>query len=294
MTVVSLFPVLFAVLWATGFIGARLGMPYAEPMSFLALRFFLAFAILAILALIAGARWPKGRDFVYSAIVGALLHGAYLGGVFWAIDHGMPSGLAAMIVGLQPLLTALVAGRLLGETVVARHWLGLVVGITGLGMVLLPPLDVLGSGVTVLNIAVCGFSAVGATLGTIVQKRVATEADLRTGTCAQYVGAFIPCALYVAVYESFEFDWTGELILAMAWAVLVLSIGAIMLLMYLIRHGSVARLSSLFFLVPAIAALIAWPWFGETLSLIQMAGMALCALAVALVTRAGQRVATKA
>lgn len=285
MTAGPLFPALFVVLWATGFIGARLGMPHAEPLSFLALRFALAIMLLAALAFAAKAPWPKGRAFGHSMVVGALLHGLYLGCVFWAIDRGMPAGLSAMIVGLQPLLTAILAGLLLNEKVVARHWLGLALGLAGLALVLLPKLDVTGSGVTAANIAVVALSVVGATLGTIYQKRFAADADVRTGTCAQYVGALIPALAYAFFFESFAFDWTGELIFALIWLVFVLSIAAVFLLMILIRQGSVSRLSSLFYLVPAVTALIAWPLFGETLAPIQLAGMVVCAAAVALAMR---------
>ncbi len=284
VTYAPAFPALFVVLWATGFIGARLGMPHAEPLAFLSLRFAIASGILLSLALLMGAQWPKGRHFLHSMVVGALLHGVYLGCVFWAIDHGMPAGLSAMIVGLQPLATAILAGFLLGENISLRHWIGLGVGLAGLGLVLLPKLDVIGSGVTSPNIIACAMAVLGATLGTVYQKRFVTDTDLRTGTCAQYVGAFIPCLIYALAYEGFEFDWNGELIFALAWLVLVLSIGAILLLMILIRQGSVARVASLFYLVPAVTALIAWPLFGETLLPVQIGGMVMCAAAVALAT----------
>lgn len=289
VTYAPAFPALFVVLWATGFIGARLGMPHAEPLAFLSLRFAIASGILFALAVAMGAQWPKGRHFVHSMVVGALLHGVYLGCVFWAIDHGMPAGLSAMIVGLQPLATAILAGALLGEDISSRHWIGLGVGLAGLGLVLFPRLDVTGSGVTVVNIVVCAISVLGATLGTVYQKRFVPDTDLRTGTCAQYIGAAIPCLLYALAFERFAFDWNGELIFALAWLVFVLSIGAIFLLMILIRQGSVARVASLFYLVPAVTALIAWPLFGETLLPIQIGGMVLCAAAVALATRGSEQ-----
>ena len=285
MSAANTFPALFVLLWATGFIGARLGMPHAEPLSFLTLRFAVAALLLALIALAARARWPDLRGFLHSMVVGMLLHGLYLGCVFWVIDRGMPAGLSAMIVGLQPLLTALMAGTLLGERVTRRHWIGLALGLVGLALVLLPKLDVGGSGVTAVTISIAGLSVVGASLGSVYQKRFATGTDLRTGTCAQYVGAFIPCALYALAFESFAFDWTAELVFALVWLVFVLSIAAIFLLMILIRQGSVARIASLFYLVPAVTALIAWPLFGETLLPVQLAGMALCALAVALAMR---------
>lgn len=274
------FPALFVVLWSTGFIGARLGMPYAEPISFLSLRYVLALIILGALALFAGAKWPGIRVAFHSMMVGILLHGIYLGAVFWVIDHGLPAGISAMIVGLQPLTVAVLAGWLLRERVTPRHWLGLLIGVAGLALVILPKLELGGTGISPLNILVCVGAMVGSTLGTIYQKRFATEVDLRTGTFWQYIGALVPSLLYVMLFENWSFVWTGELIFALGWLTLVLSIAAIFLLMVLIRQGSVSKVSSLFYLVPASTAIIAYFLFGETLNLLQLGGMALCAVGV--------------
>lgn len=275
-------PVVFVCLWATGFVGARMAMPHAEPASFLAIRFAIAFALLAGLAIAAGAKWPKGRDFLHALVVGMLIHGLYLGSVFWAVNRGMPGGVSAIIVGLQPLLTALLARSWLGEELNLRHWIGLAIGFVGIIMVLLPGLQLEDSGIRAVTIGACLVGVAGITVGAVYQKRYATGLDLRSGNAVQYLGAFIPMMLFSFAFESFEIHWNGETLFAMAWLVFVLSIGAVFLLMWLIREGSVARVSSLFYLVPAVAALMTWALFGETLTPIQIIGTVLCALAVSL------------
>ena len=271
---------LFVLLWSTGFIGARMGMPYAEPFSFLSLRFAIAIFLLGALALIARAPWPGWRLAGHSMVVGVLLHGLYLGAVFWAIDHGLPAGISAMIVGLQPILVAILAWPLLGERVQKWQWLGLIVGAAGLVLVLLPKFEFDGPGINFINIFVCVFAMLGQTGGTIYQKKFATSVPLRTGTLWQYVGALIPSFLYALSFETFTFEWNGDLVFAMAWLVLVLSIAAVFLLMLLIRDGSVSKVSSLFYLVPASTAIIAYFLFGETLNALQLVGMVLCAIGV--------------
>ncbi len=279
---VRLAPAVFVCLWATGFVGARMGMPHAEPASFLSLRYVIAFAILAALALTVNAPWPKGRDALHAMTVGALVHGLYLGAVFWSVRQGMPGGVSAIVVGLQPLLTAIMAGVWLKETITARHWIGLAVGLFGVLLVLGPKLDIADSGINAATIAACLLAVLGISVGTIYQKHFATTFDLRTGTALQYVGAFIPTIMFALVFESFDITWNVETIFTLAWLVIVLSLSAVFLLMWLIREGSVARVSSLFFLVPAVAALMTWILFDETLLPIQIAGMVLCAVAVAL------------
>jgi drug/metabolite transporter (DMT)-like permease len=274
------FPMLFVLLWSTGFIGARMGMPYAEPFSFLSLRFGIAILLLGALALIARAPWPGWRLAAHSMVVGVLLHGIYLGAVFWSIDHGLPAGISAMIVGLQPIMVAVLAWPLLGERVRPWQWVGLIIGAAGLLMVLVPKFEYGELGINPTNIAVCVFAMLGQTGGTIYQKKFATSVPLRTGTLWQYVGALIPSFLYALSFETFAFEWNGELIFAMAWLVLVLSIAAVFLLMLLIRDGSVSKVSSLFYLVPASTAIIAYFLFGETLNALQLIGMLACAIGV--------------
>lgn len=279
-------PALFVLLWSTGFIGARLGMPYAEPFAFLALRFALVAGLVAVLAAIMKAKWPSRQDALHAAIVGCLVHGGYLGGVFWAIDHGMPAGVSALIVGLQPLLTALLAGAILGEEVRARHWLGLAIGIGGVAMVLAPKLNLTGSGIGPATIAANVLATLSITIGSIYQKRYATGISLTTGAVWQYVGATVTMLVAALGFrETFTFNWTGELIFALVWLVFILSLGAISLYMLMIRHGQVSRIAAVFYLVPGVTAIIAWLMFGETLTLVQIAGMVVCAFAVALAGR---------
>lgn len=286
-------PALFVVLWATGFIGARAGMPHAEPGTFLAMRFALALVLLAGIAFVLRAPWPRGRAAWGALVVGALVHGIYLGGVFWAVRHGMPAGVAAVIVGLQPVVTTALAGGWVGarlgldERVGARHWVGLALGVVGVVLVLWPKLDlqpdlgldVSGSGITPSTIGACALACLAVSLGTVLQKRVGATVDLRSGTALQYGGALVPVGL-LALTETNAVSWTGELVFALLWLTLVLSLGAVFLLMWLIREGSVARVSALFFLVPTVAALMAWALYGEALGPIQIAGMALTAIAV--------------
>ena len=280
-------PALFVVLWATGFIGARYAMPWSEPFSFLAVRFAIAFLLLAVLLVFIRARPTRRRDRLHAAFAGMLMHGVYLGGVFWAIRHGMPAGLSALIVALQPLITAVVAGLFLGERILPRHWLGLAIGFAGVVIVLLPKLGAVAGGVTAATLTASVISVVGMSAGTIWQKRFVTGVDLVPVTLYQYLGATLLMAAGSFTLETRSFVPTGELALALAWSVLVLSLGAIFLLMYLIRHGEMSKVASLFYLVPAATAVIAWALFGEDLSLVQIAGMALATFGVGLATARG-------
>lgn len=280
-------PAIFVVLWATGFIGARLSAADAEPLSFLTFRFLIAAALLAAAAVAAGATWPDRRGAVHAIVAGALIHGGYLGCIFWSIARGLPAGVSALIVGLQPLMTALVAGPLLGDRMSARHWLGLGLGIVGIGLVVWPQLTFSAYGITPANVAASVLATVSITLGSIYQKRHAASFDLRSGNALQFAGAAAVVGIAAATTESFAIRWTGEVLFAMAWLVLVLSIGAISLLYVMIRHGEVSRIAALFYLVPAVTAALAWALFGESLTPVQIVGMAVCAGAVMLATRAG-------
>jgi drug/metabolite transporter (DMT)-like permease len=276
----------FVVIWATGFIVARLSAPHVEPLTFLTLRFLAAGILLVILALLFKARWPSRSATLHAAIAGTLLHGGYLGACYWAVAHGLPAGIAALIAGLQPVLTAILAGRLLGERITVRHWLGLAVALFGVALVLAPKLSLnVVDGITPATVLAMTFGALSMTLGSIYQKRHVTNIDLLTGTVWQYAGAFVIVALGAALTENFRFDATPDAWIALGWSVIVLSIGAILLLMALIRHGDVAKVSALIFLVPAVAAVMAWLLFAETLTPVQIAGMLVCALGVLLVTR---------
>ncbi|WP_274627677.1 DMT family transporter [Arvimicrobium flavum] len=282
--ITRLIPPAFVLLWATGFIGARYAMPWSEPFTFLAARFLIAAAILLMLAQVLASPRPSRREALHSVIAGVLMHGGYLGGVFWAIKHGMPAGISALIVGLQPLLTAVMAGTLLGEKILPRHWLGLAVGFAGVVIVLSPKLGVAASGISLATLAAAVWAVVAMSAGTIWQKRHATSASMYWGTFYQYVGGAVPMLLGSALFETRHVVWNGELLFAMAWLVLVLSIGAIFLLMIMIRDGEMAKVASLFYLVPAVTAVMAYVLFGEDLSLVQIAGMAIATLGVGLAT----------
>ncbi|PLX35755.1 MAG: EamA family transporter [Hyphomicrobiales bacterium] len=275
-------PGLFVLLWATGFIGAKYGLPFAPPLTFLGLRFAIVAAILALVALATGAPWPKTRrSALHSAVAGMLIHGVYLGGVFWAISLGMPAGISALIVGTQPLLSAVLSGPLLGERIRARHWTGLGVGFAGLLLVLGPMLGTSSlSALTPVNVALCIGALLGITFGTIYQKAFSTAADLRTGGVVQYAAALVlivPAALW---FETNQINWTPEFIGALGWLVIVLSLGAISLLMFIIRHGEVSKVATLFYLVPPVTALMAWGLFGESLGPVQLGGMGLIAFSI--------------
>lgn len=276
----------FVVIWATGFIVARLSAPHVEPLTFLTVRFSIAGVMLVLLALAFKARWPSRSAALHAFIAGTLLHGGYLGACYWAVAHGLPAGIAALIAGMQPIFTAILAGRFLGERITLRHWLGLSVALAGVVLVLAPKLDVsVVDGITPATVLAMTFGALSMTLGSIYQKRFVTHVDLLTGTAWQYAGAFLVVLAGALLTESFRFDATADAWIALGWSVIVLSIGAILLLMALIKHGSVSKVSALIFLVPGVAAVMAWGLFGETLTLIQILGMVVCALGVLLVTR---------
>ncbi|MGX5845905.1 DMT family transporter [Mesorhizobium sp. PL10] len=277
-------PASFVVLWATGFIGARYAMPWAEPFTFLAVRFVIAALLLAGLMLVLGSKRATRAEALHATVAGILMHGVYLGAVFWAIHRGMPAGLSALIVGLQPLITAVLAGKFLGEAILPRHWAGLAVGLVGVVIVLWPKLGALGGGVTPETLTASLVSVLGMSAGTIWQKRYASGGDLVAATMWQYIGGGALMILASLAFETHTVIINGELIFAMAWLVLVLSIGAIFLLMVMIRDGEMSKVASLFYLVPAVTAVIAWALFGEQLSLVQIVGMAIATFGVGLAT----------
>ena len=279
-------PVLFVLMWATGFVVARLSAPHADPLTFLAIRFPIAGLCFAAIALAMSAPWPGARQAFHAGVAGVFLHGAYLGPVYWAVAHGMPAGVSALIVGLQPLMTAILAAAMVKETISLRHWLGLAVGILGVALVVSPKLQGgLTGGITVLTTLVNVAGALSISFGTVYQKRYATMLNLASGGAWQYVGATLAVAIVALLTEELRFDATPQAWFALGWSVIVLSLGAITLLMLLIRLGDVGRVASLIFLVPGVSALMAYWLFGETLNWIQITGMAVCAGAVLIVTR---------
>ena len=280
----KLIPVLFVLLWSTGFIGARYAMPWAEPFTFLAVRFALAFLSLAAIAVALGTAGMSRRDIAVSLAAGVLMHGIYLGGVFWAVREGLTAGMSALLAGLQPLITAVLAGPVLGEAILPRHWAGLAAGFVGVVVVIGPKLGAGFEAVTWPMLAAALLAVAAISAGTILQKKFGNARNLVMGTAWQYVGAAVLMATGSLALETHTVVWTGELVFAMAWLVLVLSIGAIFLLMLMIRDGEMAKVSSLFYLVPAVTAVMAWFLFGESLSWVQVAGMALATFGVGLAT----------
>ena len=278
----GVFPGLFVVLWSTGFIGAKLGLPYAEPATFLSLRFAFVLAVLLPICWLSGARWPAPRDSLQMAVAGVLLQAGYLGGVFAALHLGMPAGVSALVTGLQPVFTAALGALLLGERTGARQWLGLALGLAGVVLVVGDRIAVAHLRLSAILLSLLALACI--TLGTVWQKRHGAAVDLRTGAAIQFIAAALVMAPF-ALLETREVRWTGEFAFALAWLVLVLSLGAIFLLLYLIRQGAATRVASLFYLVPPTTALMAWPLFGETYTPAAAAGMGLGMLAVWLVTR---------
>ncbi|MAK34544.1 MAG: EamA family transporter [Acidiferrobacter sp.] len=275
-------PALFVVLWSTGFIGAKMGLPYAEPATFLAIRFFAVAAILAVVAGLTGAAWPDNHtDKAHIAAVGLLVHGIYLGGIFGGISLGVTAGDSALIVGMQPILTAVLVGPILGEAVRARQWIGFVIGTVGVTLVSWRYIDDLDS--TLTGVVLCVVAVMGMSLGTIYQKRFCAQMNLLTGSCIQFLAAALFMLLIAVAWESGQVNWTGEFVFALGWLVIVLSLGAMTLLWLLVRAQAATQVASLFFLVPPVTALIAWPLFGETLTLKSVIGMGLVVLGILLV-----------
>ena len=278
------FPGLFVVLWSTGFIGAKLGLPYAEPATFLEIRFLAVLAVLLPAFWLMRAPWPRTRaEFWHMAFAGALIQGGYLGGVFLSLSRGMPAGASALITALQPILAAVLSGWLLGERTNSRQWLGLALGIAGVALVVREKwvLEGVGLAATALSL----LALVSISVGAIWQKRHCARVDLRTGAAIQFGAALLVLAPYAWFFETRAVTWSTELIVAITWLVFALSLGAVFLLFWLIRHGAATKVASLMYLVPPCTALVAWPLFGETYTAFSAAGMALAMLAVWLVSK---------
>jgi len=277
-------PAIFVVMWATGFTGARLGLPYAPPITLLFLRFAIVVAVALPVSLATRAPWPRGwRLRGHVAVVGLLMHAAYLGGVYCAIAAGVPSGVSALIVGMQPLLTAAVVGPLLGEKVTPLQWLGLAIGFGGVALVLVDKLHFDRAQSWGAILAFVGLISI--TAATLYQKRFCSNVDLRTGAVIQYSAASLALLPLALALGWGPIEWNGELIFALAWLVVVLSLGAVSILYLLIRKGAASRVTSLFYLTPPVAALLGWILFDERLGPLALLGMGLTALGVALVMR---------
>lgn len=279
-------PVLFVWLWSTGFIGAKLGLPYADPGVFLFVRFVITAALLAVVVSLFVGPWPRDpRFYAHQAVIGLLMHCCYLGGVFGGISLGLSAGLAALIVGLQPVLTALIAGLWLRERLSALQWSGFVLGFVGVTLVVL---DKHGTGSEAFAggmpaIALCVLALLGISIGTVYQKQYGQGAPLFAATATQYIAAAIVMGSIAPLWGSMAIEWSGEFIFAMAWLIIALSLTAIGLLSYLISRGAASQVASLFYLVPPVVAVEAWWLFDEKLGLQAIAGLLLVMVAVRLV-----------
>ncbi|WP_438943684.1 DMT family transporter [Noviherbaspirillum malthae] len=282
----SAMPFVFVLIWSTGFIVAKFGLPYAQPLSFLLLRFFGVLIVLLPLVLLMRAPWPVGR-MRHIAVAGVLVQAGYLGGVWCAIKVGMPAGLSALIVGMQPILTAF-AAPLIGESVRRQQWVGLGFGIAGVGLVVANKISLIG--LSWESIALCIFALLSITVGTLYQKRYCPNFDLRTGTIIQFSASIVAVLPFAILFEHLDpgfstVQWTPQFVGALLWSILALSIGAIFLLFALIRKSAATQVTSLLYLTPPTTAVMAWIMFGEAFSMIGMLGMLLAVIGVALVVK---------
>jgi len=276
---------LFVLLWSTGFIGAKYALPYIEPFTLLFVRMLITLAVFAGLCVIFRPQWPSFEQGKQQMVAGFLVHACYLGGVFSAIKWQMPAGIVAIIVGLQPLLTALLSWQWLGEKLRAVQWFGLILGLIGVLLILLNgqhtgSFEYRFEAVVAILLALASIS-----IGTLYQKRVGSGVDLLSGSVYQYLATAIAMGILAFAFEERAIEWNIQLILALGWLVFGLSVSAILLLMLMIREGESARVASYFYLVPPVTAVEAWLLFGESLSLVQAGAIVITVLGVYLVLR---------
>ena len=282
-------PVAFVLIWSTGWISAGYAAPYADPLTFLSVRFACAAALLALLSAAMGAEWPRGwKSWMHALITGAFLHGIYLAGVWWAVRHGLPAGISGLIAALQPILTAAFSPMLVGERISPVRWAGIALGFAGIALVLAPklvglPADVLWLAAVPLLVNVGGMFAV--TFASFYQKRYQQSGELRTMTTVQYLGALVVTLPLALALEPMVITWNLTIVLVLAWSVIGLSLGGIGLYLLLIRKGEVSRAATLIYLVPPAVAIEAYLMFGETLTLVQIIGMVVTVMGVVLASR---------
>lgn len=273
---------LFVFLWSTGYVGARFGLPYAEPLTFVAMRLGIAFLLLVAVLRLRGLRLPPlSRTWLHLAVSGVLIHAAFQVGIYVAIDRDVDISVAALVAGAQPLLAAVLVGPLLGEALTRRQWAGFVAGFAGLAMVVARGFD-LGA-LDIPGFAACLLGLAGITLGTLYQKRFAANADLVAGSTIQFGAACIPCMAAAWLFETGEVVWSNTFILTLAWLCIALSLGAVTILLFLVREGAASQVSSLFYLVPPVTALQGYVFFDERLAPLQLLGIVISAVGVALI-----------
>jgi len=281
-------PALFVFLWSTGFVGAKYIVPYAEPFTFLTIRYVIAAAILIAIAAILKQPLKLTRDQVIASVaVGLLLHVIYIGGVFYAVSLGVSAGISAVIVSIQPVLVSILAVPLLGERIRSVQVVGLVLGVAGIALLLLPKVfqSDYSSAISEVGIVICVIALLGTSAGYLVQKKLGSDIPFLTGTGMQYVVSAVVFALLSALTEDQRVEWSPEFLFGLAWIVLMLSIGSIVLLYEMLRAGSASKVSSLYYLVPPVAAIQAYFLFDEVIPPIGILGMALAGLGVVLVMR---------
>lgn len=281
---IHLAPYVFILIWASGYVVAKYGLPYAQPLTFLSLRYAGVLLFMGILALVMRAPWPARRAWPHIAIAGILMQACYLGGVWSAVKLGMPAGVAALIVNTQPVLTACL-GPLIGEKTESRQWLGLALGMLGVGLVVANKISVIGLSVSSILLAI--FALLTMTIGTMYQKKKCPSFDVRTGQFIQFAASLIltlPLAVY---FESQTVLWTPQFFGALAWSVFVLSGVGISVLFVMIRHGEATKVTSYMYLVPPVTAGMAWLMFDERFTVTAMLGMLIAIAGVALVVKKG-------
>lgn len=278
-------PGLFVLLWSTGFIGVKYGIPYAPPFYFVAIRMAIAALLLFVAISFLRKSQPITRSIIWpSTLIGLTLHGAYLGGCFFAVSRGLPAGVTALIVSLQPVLVSLFAARYLGEPLKARAVAGLALGLAGLFVVVIPRISMTGTNsISLISIAACVVGLLGGTSGTILQKKYGGAIPTLAGTSIQYAATAIVLLILALIFERPEIQWSAKFVGALAWLVLALSFGAILLLFFLLSYGSAASVSSLYYLVPATTAIEAYFFFDEHISPISIIGTLITVLGVWLV-----------
>ncbi len=286
-------PVIFVLLWSTGFTGIRYGIPYAPPFTFIAIRMAIATLLLALIALIiTRAIAMQWHVIGKSALIGLAIHGAYLGGCFYGVKQGMPAGITALICSLQPVLVSVSSSYFFGEKLSPRKWTGLSLGLAGLILVIAPQLLKTNADSLPRNGVIAVFIALlGGTVGTILQKKYGSGIEVLSGTAWQYGATFLLMLALALIYERGEsVEWNVSFVASLLWLIFALSIGAILILYYLLARSSAAAVSSLYYLVPAVTAVEAYVLFGETISLVTAIGALITIIGVALVLRESKKV----
>lgn len=283
----SIIPFLFVFLWSTGFIGAKYALPYIEPFYVLFIRMLITIVVFGLLCLALRVPWPALPQIKHQMVVGLLVHGIYLGGVFAAIKLGMPAGIAAIIVGLQPLLTALMSWQFMGEKLQSRQWVGLTLGLVGVSIIIINTRNTEASQLNLYALLATIVALFGISIGTLYQKRFGGDTNLVAGSFWQYISTALFMGILAWSFETRNIIWDIQLILAMVWLVFGLSVAAILLLMYMIREGEASKVASYFYLVPVATSIEAWLLFSESLPWIAIAAIGLTVFGVFLVVKKG-------